>query len=148
MDQLCSRVVKIEKNSELVCKISTSVSYGYFFFVFFNIVVRLHSSAGSLALYYSKKKLPDNIYSCHFRRILILHSFSLKSQVTLFRIKPKKKAIFGILKGDRAITLKKSKVPNILEMILRMLKTWNWIFWESVWAHQQFHSNLPSTWGV
>ena len=55
MDQLCSRVVKIEKNSELVCKISTSVSYGYFFFVFFNIVVRLHSSAGSLALYYSKK---------------------------------------------------------------------------------------------
>ena len=91
--------------------------------VFFNIVVRLHSSAGSLALYYSKKKLPDNIYSCHFRRILILHSFSLKSQVTLFRIKPKKKAIFGILKGDRAITLKKSKVPNILEMILRVLKT-------------------------
>lgn len=91
MDQLCSRVVKIEKTGELVCKISTSVSYGYFFFVFFNIVVRLHSSAGSLALYYSKKKLPDNIYSCHFRRILVLQSFSLKSQVTLFRIKPKKK---------------------------------------------------------
>ena len=120
----------------LVCKISTSVSYGYFFFVFFNfsisffniIVVRLYSRAGSLALYCSTtttKKLPGNIYSCHYRRILILHSFSLKSQVTLhfFLLNQKKKAIFGILKGQRTITLKKSKVPNILEMILRVLKT-------------------------
>jgi len=46
----------------------------------------------------------------------------ITSDTSLFLIKPKK-AIFGILKGHRTITLKKSKVPNILEMNVRVLKT-------------------------